>query len=136
MNTFINATFYSLKARICLAEWSNAPLFQSCLRHFCTFFKIAISFRRFCDFGRTRAMEGNVLNENLWPKLQLDVVGMDIRYYCKISWNFSLFLLNKNEEFHTFSTVFWPLMVFKTLFTYYNNQIKSKTSLNCNMSLK
>ena len=26
------------------------------------------------QFGRTRAIEGHVLNENLWPNLQLDVI--------------------------------------------------------------
>ena len=26
-------------------------------------------------FGQTRAIEGHVLNENLWPNVQLDVIG-------------------------------------------------------------
>ena len=31
--------------------------------------------------------------------------------------------------------IIWPLKVIKTLFTYFNHQIKSITSLNCNMTL-
>ena len=34
-----------------------------------------------------------------------------------------------------FFTIIWPLNVIKTLFTYFNHQIKSITSLNCNMTL-
>ena len=30
------------------------------------------------NIGRTRAIEGHVLNENLWPKLQLDVLGYKV----------------------------------------------------------
>ena len=33
-----------------------------------------------------------------------------------------------------FFTFIWPLKVIKTLFTYFNHQIKSITSLNCNMT--
>ena len=28
--------------------------------------------------GRTRAIEGHVLNENLWPNVQLDVIGYKV----------------------------------------------------------
>ena len=34
-----------------------------------------------------------------------------------------------------FFTFIWPLKVIKTLFTYFDHQIKSLTSLNCNMTL-
>jgi hypothetical protein len=36
---------------------------------FVSFFKYAISFRRFCDFGGTRGKERPILNENLRLKL-------------------------------------------------------------------
>ena len=36
---------------------------------------------------------------------------------------------------HTFQAFFWPLKVIKTHFSYFNHQIKSKPSLDCNMRL-
>ena len=47
---------------------------------------------------------------------------------CQTGWRILLFL-------DCFFTFIWPLKVFKTLFTYFNHQIKSITSLNCNMTL-
>ena len=80
MNTFINATFHSLKARICLAEWSKAPLPIPGVGG-------SNPASGFCDCGWTRAIEGHVLNENSWPKLQLDKVHLQrsvekFPYFC------------------------------------------------------
>mgnify|MGYP006908648787 CR=1 FL=1 len=47
---------------------------------------------------------------------------------CQTGWRILLFL-------DCFFTFIWPLKVIKTLFTYFNHQIKSITSLNCKMTL-
>ena len=47
---------------------------------------------------------------------------------CQTGWRILLFL-------DCFFTFIWPLKVIKTLFTYFNHQIKFITSLNCNMTL-
>ena len=47
---------------------------------------------------------------------------------CGFSWNFFLFLLNKDEESPTYFGLFWPLKLIKTLFTYFNDEIKPKPS--------
>ena len=46
---------------------------------------------------------------------------------CQTGWRTLLFL-------DCFFTFIWPLKVIKTLFIYFNHQIKSITSLNCNMT--
>ena len=51
---------------------------------------------------------------------------------------FSCHLPNWMKNFtlsRLFFTFIWPLKVLKTLFTYFNHQIKSLTSLNCNRKL-
>ena len=47
---------------------------------------------------------------------------------CQTGWRILLFL-------DCFFTFIWPLKVIKTLFTYFNHQIKSITSLNCKLTL-
>ena len=64
-----------------------------------------------------------------WRKIswKLLVLGFFL-VICQTGWRILLFL-------DCFFTFIWPLKVIKTLFTYFNHQIKSITSLNCNMSL-
>ena len=71
-------------------------------------------------------------------------VYLDIRASCKISWKhlfLGFFLVICQTGWRIllfldcFFTFIWPLKVIKTLFTYFNHQIKSITSLNCNTKL-
>jgi hypothetical protein len=56
-------------------------------------------------FGRTRAIEGHVLNENLWPNLQLDVIGYKVLQDLLKTFTFRFFFLlfaKLDEEFYSF----------------------------------
>ena len=93
-------------------------------------------------FGWTRATEGHVLNENLWWNVQKDVIEYKVLLrnllktftfkgfflvICQTRWRIPLFV-------DCFLTFIWPLKVIKTLFTYFNIHINSKSSLDCNMT--
>jgi hypothetical protein len=72
------------------------------------------------NIGRTRAIEGHVLNENVWPKVQLDVIGYKVLLQNLLKTFtfrvFSCYLPNrmKNSTLSTlFLTFIWPLKVIK-----------------------
>ena len=57
-------------------------------------------------FWGTRAIEGHVLNENLWPNLQLDVIEYEVLLQDLLkTFTFRVFFLlfaEPDEEFHSF----------------------------------
>ena len=84
--------------------------------------------------GPTRTIAGYFFNENLRPKLQLDVIGCQALLQNLLKTllfrDFYCYLQNQMKNFtlsRLFFTFIWPLNVIKTLFTYFNHQIKSKT---------
>ena len=85
-------------------------------------------------FGRTRAMEGHVLNENLWPNVQLDVIRdkmlLQGRLKTFTSRVFSCYLPNLARLFFDLYLAFKSYQ--NTFF--FNHQIKSKSSLDCKMT--
>jgi hypothetical protein len=104
-------------------QWSNSyntwlppkrPGFNTLHRmHFCIFFKNAISFRRFCDFGGTRGKEGTILNENLRLKLQLSRCNCISHSLARSPENFPYFYLIKMKNPTLFKPFFGLLFAFK-----------------------
>ena len=90
----------------------------------------------------TRNIKGYFFYVNLRPNQQLDVLGykgfsQNLLKTC-IFRTFSCHLQNWMKNFtlsRLFFTFIWPLNVIKTLFTNLNHQIKSISSINCNITL-